>query len=558
MKRFGKSIAALFVATVMFAAIPLSACNPVQPQPDTNTDEYTVTLDYNDETSRPRKVYVTKGESMQNPAEPLRTGYELSQWTKSKTGGDSVTFPYTPDSDVTLYAQWEAAKYDVTFDFNFVGAPDALVREVAYNDTVEAPSAEEIPENKGFNFRRWETKAEGGDVVAFPYTVKRDITFYAAWVGEDIKQFTVTFDANCEGAVENPDAVEVYDGESIRTAPRLSREGYDFLGWSAQRDAEEAEIKFPYTPTDSITLYAVWEKATYLVRFRYNYTGAPDNGIMSQNRYEYGYQLEEPEAPTRVQGDFTFEFDGWYNAAVGGTKAEFPINVTGALNLYAHWLSPLTTTNTFDAEFTTFDPNYEFLGYSNSTQGVGAILSDLPNAHSADYPLLDGAHATVEPHYVTYLFKPGATLTFTIYSDKDVSGVTLYLALSNEFFQTVTYGPTDASVLDKDKRFDPSASVAGYQISVNGTPLNYDNITVDGGPNAGGGMYKGSVFSEYKVSATFNLKEGANTILLVTNNRAPCGGTTQATAPTVDYIRLEATGAVLSWRPEYDNLYRTA
>ncbi len=554
MRFFSKKTMALFMATAMLM-LTLSACDPkTPPQPSGNTDEYTVTLDYNDEASHPRKVFVEKGKSIETPAEPLRTGYQLSEWTDAKSGGTAVSFPYTPAADVTLYAQWEAAKYDVTFDFNFPGSTP-VVKEVAYNDTVSALAESEIPTRDGFSFRRWMTSAEGGDEVVFPYIVKRDVSFYATWMEEGAKSYSVTFDMNYgeDSVAKHMDYVEGDPAITITDAPVLDpRPGHTFLGWSLSPDAEEPEEGiFPLTPSDDVTIYAVWEAETYLVRFNYNYEGSANAGIMSEERYEYGYQLQEPTAPTRVNGNFTFEFDGWYNAAVGGTKATFPIEITSITNLYAHWISPLVETDTFDAEFTPFDPKYEFLGYSNSTFGVGAILSDLPGAHSADYPLL-GSASEVIPHYVTYLFKPGATLTFNIYSDKAVSGVTLYLALSNEFFQYLSYGPEDQPGETAED------GINGYQISVNGTPLKYNTIDVDGGPNAGGGMYKGSVFSEYKVSATFSLKAGLNTITLTTYNTTACGGTTQATAPTVDYIRVEASGAKLSWHPEYDNLYREA
>ena len=57
-----KKIMALLIASVFALALPLSACvpdDPVTPTPG-GEDEYTVTLDYNDEVSRPRLVYVEK------------------------------------------------------------------------------------------------------------------------------------------------------------------------------------------------------------------------------------------------------------------------------------------------------------------------------------------------------------------------------------------------------------------------------------------------------------------------------------------------------------------
>ena len=52
------------------------------------------------------------------------------------------------------------------------------------------------------------------------------------------------------------------------------------------------------------------------------------------------------------------------------------------------------------------------------------------------------------------------------------------------------------------------------------------------------------------------LTEGENIIEIVVDNSNPFGGTAMAHAPAVDFIKLENTGdAVLSWAPEYDNIY---
>ena len=537
MKFLNKKWIALSVAGIMLT-VSLAACVPENndPNPVGSADEYTVTLDYKDETSRPRRVYVKKGESMEEPAEPVRTGYEISEWTQAENGGEAVTFPYTPTGDITLYAQWDAAVYDVTFDFNFEGSTP-VVKQIEYNAEVSALAEEELPIYEQHTFRYW-TDAKGA-TVTFPYIVKRDVTFYAAWIEEGAASYQVKFDANGgkslsgqEGVVSTVEWVEGDAAIEADDLPEVTRDGNKFLGWATDPDAEAPDAVFPYTPEGNVTFYAVWEAETYIVRLNSNYTGA---------------MIDDSYTPTRVQGAYTFEFDGWYSAARGGNKVTLPYEVKGIVNLYAHWIAPLTTPqdNKFDAEFTPFDPNYEFLGYSNSTHGTGVIQGDLTGASSQPYPLLDSMHTAVEPHYVTYLFKPGATLTFRIYSDRAVSGARLFLALSNEFYQYVTYGP-ESNLADE---------VYGYQIKVNGTALSYREFTVDGGPNAGGGMYKGGTFDEYQINRTFALVEGWNTIELITNNDAACGGTTQATAPTVDYIRVEASGATLSWHPEYDNLY---
>ena len=211
MKKNVKKITTLLMASVFVVSFSLSACTPQKPEEP--ADEYAVILNYNDDNSRPHVVYVEKGASMEAPAVPSREGYEFANWSIQQADGTELTFPYTPTNDIILYAQWEAAKYDVTFDYNFEGSTP-YVESVEYNKTVSAPDAENLPEYDGHYFYHWETKAEGGTAVNFPYTVKKDVTFYAAWLKDDVKIYTVSFDANYEGAKEfNP--IQVVGGQTV-------------------------------------------------------------------------------------------------------------------------------------------------------------------------------------------------------------------------------------------------------------------------------------------------------------------------------------------------------
>ena len=83
-----------------------------------------------------------------------------------------------------------------------------------------------------------------------------------------------------------------------------------------------------------------------------------------------------------------------------------------------------------------------------------------------------------------------------------------------------------------------------YEISVNGTPLDYDDIvlTLPEGANQ-------SNFEDFTITGV-SLKEGANLIQLKTTNNDALGGTLTATAPIVDCIKL-TTSAVVIWDGTY-------
>ena len=85
-----------------------------------------------------------------------------------------------------------------------------------------------------------------------------DVTQYAG-VTVDVDILTVTYNANGGTGTVAPvsvaagDAVELSDGTGL-TAP----ESKEFVGWAKTSGAQSATVTSPYTPTESITLYAVY------------------------------------------------------------------------------------------------------------------------------------------------------------------------------------------------------------------------------------------------------------------------------------------------------------
>lgn len=102
-----------------------------------------------------------------------------------------------------------------------------------------------------------------------PYGVKNitangtyDVTQFAS-ATVNVGSLTVTYDAN--GGTGTVDAQTVIAGNSIQlsdgtglTAP----EGKEFAGWATEATATEADVSSPYTPTENVTLHAVWVDTT--------------------------------------------------------------------------------------------------------------------------------------------------------------------------------------------------------------------------------------------------------------------------------------------------------
>ena len=88
-----------------------------------------------------------------------------------------------------------------------------------------------------------------------------DVTSKASVV-VNVGTFTVTYNANggtgsvASATVIAGNSVELSDGTGL-TAP----EGKTFAGWATTDSAETADVASPYTPTENVTIYAVWVNA---------------------------------------------------------------------------------------------------------------------------------------------------------------------------------------------------------------------------------------------------------------------------------------------------------
>lgn len=541
-KKTVKLFIAQSLALTMLFAVSASACKPTD-NGDNGSDGYVVTMNYNyvpgsgETAARPYNKMLDEGEALATPATPKREGYTFSKWTTEKDGGSEVSFPFTPSADTTIYAQWVVRVCNVTYDWNFEGAPKGTVINKNYNtvlEKTEEPDGTSVS-REDYDFVYWMNKPADGKQVEYPVTVKDDIIYYANWVEKGTKLFTLNFDANYEGAEAIDPITNIIEGQSIDLFDKsLKRTGYTFEGWATTANAGKDDVvSVNYTPTESITLYAVWTRQTFKVNFDYNDFV---HGTFDTLDIGGGDNLVAPENNPQRSG---YTFIGWYTVASGGSLVDFEnTKVSRATTYYAHWESnPVTVTNgIFDAEFVYINPLEEFPGYSGEVNGYN-IIGVGSGEQNASTQHEGGASGL--GYYVTYLYKKDATLEFVIESSEAVSGVTLKASLAIENQAQMIFTPDGET---------------GYQFIVNGQSVDYGSIVFDNFENVGESLYA-CAFREFTIG-NISLVKGTNIIKLVTNNSFPgMGGTMKAAAPMVDYIKLENTGsATLTWKPEYDNL----
>lgn len=195
------------------------------------------------------EVYETKtfeeGEAIVNPVPDTEPGIIFVEWTD----GNGNPLPEVMGTeDIVAYAVLNVESYDVTYTVD-----GSVYREytVAYGTEIPVPDA---PEKAGFVFKGWAPE--------IPSTMPaNDLTFTAVF--ERIS-YTLTYNVN--GGAGSIDK-QTGDVDYIVVSDVPARSGYNFLGWSTDKNSTTAE----YLPGDAITLtadttlYAVWAKISYLL-----------------------------------------------------------------------------------------------------------------------------------------------------------------------------------------------------------------------------------------------------------------------------------------------------
>lgn len=548
-------IIAVALSAVMAMPFALSACANDGPDEEVS---YELTLNYNYDGARNSYAYSNSDGSVDKPNDATRTGYSFAGWYTAAEGGELVDFSnFTMTSDMTLYAHWTVGVYTVTFDWEVTGS-SKVEYSMEYNSEIgsdKVPDADDAPENDGYRFVSWRTgKSETSPVAEFPATVTGDITYYANWVSSDVDTYTVAFDYNYE-TTEKIDPISFTPNvdKNITFPKDIERVGYNFLGWAQDPAATKAEYKggARYVPTASTTFYAVWEQQKYQVIF-YN---VQQSGITLENKelkniknltYNSTVAASDiPATPTR-EG---YTFDGWYDSPTAGKEYDVSngLTITETLTLYTHWKAcdVTQTDGIFEAEYVYINPTDTYKGDSGSTSGYGIIagVDATSEVKASGHLPTNSGFASSKGFYLTYTCTANASFTFVINSDKAVKGANISLCLGSELGTVVNLGPTNQS------NTFVSGGTYGFSVEVNGTALNYTPFALANSKN----------HTEYQLSATIDLKAGENKITLTVANSVVPGGTKTGVGPTIDYIKISnAGGAVLTWNPYYDNIYRAS
>ena len=195
---------------------------------------------------------------------PTRTGYTFKGWYTAASSGDKIisTTKVQITSAQTLYAQWTAKTFTITFNVNG-GSCDTPSKSVTYDLTYgDLPTATRTEHA----FNGWFTEASGGVEITASTIVQitEDQTLYAQW---SKSSYTVSFDRAGGEFVGDGSPISVKNGETYPALPEVTRVGYGFAGWYLHGDIEIKEGD-TVTITSNSWAYAVWTNNIYTVIFR--------------------------------------------------------------------------------------------------------------------------------------------------------------------------------------------------------------------------------------------------------------------------------------------------
>lgn len=210
----------------------------------------------------------------------VKRGYRFAGWNTEPDGSGKtyhnkqavLNLAAEDGSEVTLYAQWQPARYSVVFFGN--GGTDAngsvmsTYQKMIFDSCAEL--AENIFERDGYTWQSWNSDSLGnGTTYADKQIVKNlsdvagaVIPLYSQWT---VNKYSVSFNAN-GGVGSMDDQSFLYDHAKALSKNSFTKTGYTFQGWSTEPSGavayEDAQTVLNLTSTDGgkVTLYAIWEE----------------------------------------------------------------------------------------------------------------------------------------------------------------------------------------------------------------------------------------------------------------------------------------------------------
>ena len=254
---------------------------------------YTVSYDANGGSGAPSSQKKAQDVTLKlSTTTPTRTGYTFSKWNTAQNGSGTnynAGANYTANASATLYAQWTAVNYTISYTLNGGSVSTNPTSYTIATNTITLNN----PTKDGYTFKGW-TGSNGNTPQTSVQIAKGSTgnkTYTANW---EKLTYTITYDY-AGGSGFNVESYDVETATFQLAAPQ--RAGYTFLGWTGSNgDVPQLIVQIATGSTGNKNYVAHWTldpNTTVLYLDSLNQT--IDQEVVAFNR---------PEAP-EVAG-FTF------------------------------------------------------------------------------------------------------------------------------------------------------------------------------------------------------------------------------------------------------------
>ena len=392
----------------------------------------------------------TSNGSIKLPSAPTKSGYTFNGWYTAASGGTKVGnagASYTPTKAITLYAQWSATGYSITYTLNggtVSGNPTSYTADTA-TFTLKNPT------KNGYDFAGW--TGSNGTTPQTSVSIAKGSTgnkSYTANWSQNVISYTISY--NYDGGVKGtyaPTSGTV--GQYVRIS-NPTRNGYTFTGWSisGMNPSTSKPCYYGSSQTDSsntkktsgttlsgvkVEYYKDLRNTAGTVTFKATWESAP----AEDNEYSITYSL-------------------------GGGTAGSPAPTSGTKGTYINIANPTRA-------------NYEFNGWNITGLDSGTHYHGNSKPSWGDYGATSVSGTSISGVKSTW-FKLQATRTVTFTATwTPVSTATTYtISYSYDGGVKGTYAPTSGTVGEYVRISNPTKSNATFKgWTISGINPSYTN-----------------------------------------------------------------------------------
>ena len=164
------------------------------------------------------------------------------------------------------------------------------------------------PTREGYTLDGFYTSTTGGQKISSSTSVPpADTTYYARW---KTNQYTVKYDYSTNGGTSaTATEKKVYFGNNVDLTPTANKDGWEFVGWNTNKDAQSGLTSLAITNAQNITLYAIYKNTVTATCNYYNGLVTTSSGTMYNNATSVSVKLPKIEKIT--PSTVTYNPRGW-------------------------------------------------------------------------------------------------------------------------------------------------------------------------------------------------------------------------------------------------------